>query len=509
MNDDGSLSRREMTTTVPTVLHRLFEQHFGTPPTSEEPVAADASQRRMLRLWGAGGEQAVGVLGPDADENRAFLSFTRTFTDLGLPVPRLYAVDEQAGAWLEEDLGRTTLFDLVLAARRAGTDGLPGELVEVYRRVLTLLPRFQVEGGRAVDYGVAYPRAAFDAQAMRWDLSYFKYHFLMLAHVPFHEDRLERDFAQLVDFLLETETDHFVYRDFQSRNIMVRDGHPAFLDYQGGRRGALQYDVASLLHDAKAGLGEELREELLDSYLTALETHLPVDRADFAAHYRGYVLLRTLQALGTYGYRGFYERKPRFLKSVAPRVTDLEGLLHSGFVDVDLPELETVLERVCASDRLRPPPPPEDGALHVHVGSFSYKRGYPRDRGGHGGGMVFDCRAVENPGRDPAYADLTGRDEPVIAFLESIPGASSFFTHAQALVDAQIEVYQARGFQALDVHFGCTGGQHRSVYFAEGLARHLADHFPDIHVHLEHAEADTWPRRARTAGDARVRSSRP
>jgi aminoglycoside/choline kinase family phosphotransferase len=489
-----------MSPPVPTVLHRLFEQHFQAPPTSEEPVAADASQRRMLRLQGANGETAVGVVGPDHDENRAFLSYTRTFLELGLPVPRLYAVDEQAGAWLEEDLGRTTLFDAVLTARAAGHQELPEPIVDLYRQVMRVLPRFQVEGGRAIDYGVAYPRADFDAQAMRWDLSYFKYHFLMLAHVPFHEDRLERDFARLVEFLLESDTDHFVYRDLQSRNIMVHEGRPAFLDYQGGRRGALQYDVASLLHDAKAGLGKALRDTLLDVYLEALADHLPVDRAHFAAHYRGYVLLRTLQALGTYGYRGFYERKPRFLKSVAPRVTDLEGLLASGFVDVDLPELRTVLGRVCASERLRPAPAADDGTLTVHVGSFSYKRGYPPDRGGHGGGMVFDCRGVENPGRDPAYARLSGRDAQVAAFLESVPAAAAFLAHAEALVDASVEVYRGRGFGSLDVHFGCTGGQHRSVYFAERLARHLEERFPDVRVDLVHAEAGAWPARVRTPG---------
>lgn len=492
MNGERGPARPEVTTPVPTVLHRLFEQHFEAPPASVEPVAADASGRTMLRLTGADGETAIGVVGPNHDENRAFLSFTRTFLDLGLPVPELYAVDEAAGAWLEEDLGRTTLFDAVLEARAGGGGALPEPVVALYRRIVAVLPRFQVEGGRAVDYGVAYPRADFDAQAMRWDLSYFKYHFLMLAHIPFHEDRLERDFVRLVDFLLETDTRHFVYRDFQSRNIMVRDGRPAFLDYQGGRRGALQYDVASLLHDAKAGLGDPLREVLLEAYLDALEAHLPVDREHFAAHYRGYVLLRTLQALGTYGYRGFYERKPRFLESVAPRVTDLERFLESGFVQVDLPELRAVLDRVCASEELRPPPAPDDGVLTVHVGSFSYKRGYPCDRGGHGGGMVFDCRAVDNPGRDPAYARLSGRDAPVISFLESVPGARSFLAHAEALVDAQVEVYQERGFQALDVHFGCTGGQHRSVYFAERLALHLRERYPDVRVRVDHSEAVSW-----------------
>jgi len=477
---------------VPTVLHRLFEQHFGSAPVATEAVAADASQRRMLRLETADGQTVVGVIGPDHDENRAFLSFTRTFHALGLPVPRLYAVDEAAGAWLEEDLGRTTLFDAVQDARADGDGAFPASLLPVYRQVVETLPRFQVEGGRAVDYDAAYPRASFDAQAMLWDLNYFKYHFLMLAHVPFHEDRLEADFRRLVEFLLRTDTEHFVYRDLQSRNVMVRDGRPYFLDYQGGRRGALQYDVASLLHDAKAGLTPGVREELLDAYLDALASHVEVDRERFRIHLRGYVLLRTLQALGTYGYRGFYERKPRFLRSVAPRVDDLEALLATGFVRVALPELHAVLERICASDRLRPAPAARDEPLTVHLGSFSYAQGYPPDRGGHGGGMVFDCRSVDNPGRDPALAGRTGRDPEVCAFLDASPAAEAFFRHACDLVDVQVGVWRERGFHAFDVHFGCTGGRHRSVYFAERLARHLRDRFPDVRVRLTHAEEATW-----------------
>lgn len=477
---------------TPDTLHRLFAQCFGADPVSSEPVAADASRRRMLRLTGPDGGTVVGVLGPDRDENRAFLSFSRTFRDLGLPVPEIYALDEEAGAWIEEDLGPLTLFDAVTKARAGNEAPFPSALVPVYRRVVEWLPRFQIGGGDAIDFSVAYPRADFDTQAMLWDLGQFKYHFLMLAHVPFHENRLERDFRRLVDFLLQAGTRHFVYRDLQSRNIMVRGGEPWFLDYQGGRRGALQYDVASLLHDAKVGLPDAIREDLLRAYLDALETHVEVDRAHFRTYLRGYVLLRALQALGTYGYRGFYERKPRFLKSVAPRVADVERLLASGFVEIYLPELRAVLEQVCASRRLRPPSAKPTDGLVVHVGSFSYRRGYPEDRGGHGGGLVFDCRAVENPGRDPAFADLTGRDPEVVSHLDGAAQARAFFENVRALVDAQVRTYLERGFNALDVHFGCTGGRHRSVYFAERLARHLEETFPTVRVHLRHAEDVTW-----------------
>jgi aminoglycoside/choline kinase family phosphotransferase len=255
-------------------------------------------------------------------------------------------VDEKAGIYLEEDLGETTLFDAVTQARRddPGAD-FPQAMLPVYRRIVELLPRFQVEGGKVIDYSLAYPRAAFDRQSILWDLNYFKYHFLKLAHIPFNEARLEKDFRRFATFLLAADTRHFLYRDFQSRNMMLRDGEPWFIDYQGGRRGALQYDVASLLYDPKVGMTETVREELLELYLTNLEQLLPVDRDRFRQHLRGYVLVRIMQAMGAYGYRGFYERKPRFLQSVPQAVRNIESMLETGFVSIELPELQLVFER--------------------------------------------------------------------------------------------------------------------------------------------------------------------
>jgi P-loop ATPase protein family/Phosphotransferase enzyme family len=365
----------------------------------------------------------------------------------------------------------------------------------VYRRVVEVLPRFQVEGGRAVDYSVAYPRAAFDRQSILWDLNYFKYHFLKLAHVPFNEARLEKDFKRLATFLLGADTRHFMYRDFQSRNIMLRDGEPWFIDYQGGRRGALQYDIASLLFDPKAAIPEALREQLLDHYLDALEEYLPVERERFREHFRGYVFVRIMQAMGAYGYRGFFERKTRFLQSVPPAIRNLERLLETGFVPVELPELRGVFERIVASQTLRRTPVHVPPGLTVQVGSFSYKNGYPDDSGGHGGGFVFDCRALHNPGRYAEYAGLCGCDEPVAKFLEEVPEVEDFWKHVRGLVDGQVNTYLTRGFTSLSVYFGCTGGQHRSVYMAERLARHLRRKFPQVNVVLAHREQARWPAR--------------
>jgi aminoglycoside/choline kinase family phosphotransferase len=479
------------------VFTRLFKEHFGKPPATILPLAADGSNRTMYRVVGDGHETAIGVIGPDHEENRAFLSFSRAFRGVGLPVPQIYGADESIGMYLEEDLGETTLFDALAASRRLEPDvDFPAAALPVYKRVVEVLPRFQVEGGRAVDYSVAYPRAAFDKQSILWDLNYFKYHFLKLAHVPFNEARLEDDFLRLTSFLLRADNRHFLYRDFQSRNIMLRDGEPWFIDYQGGRRGALQYDIASLLYDAKAAIPESVRDQILDHYLDALEEMQPVDRDLFREHYRGYVLVRIMQAMGAYGYRGFFERKPRFLQSVPPAVDNIERLLRTGLLAIELPELRGVFERICASETLRHKPVRPAPGLTVNVGSFSYKHGYPEDQAGHGGGFVFDCRALHNPGRYAEYVELCGCDAPVTEFLERVPEVDEFWTSVRTLVDNQVRTYLKRGFDSLSVHFGCTGGQHRSVYFAERLARHLNAHFPEINVHLAHREEARWPGRA-------------
>ena len=471
---------------------RLFEEHFGTEPTAVLEVSADGSNRRYYRLVGPAMETAIGSAGTDREENRAFISFSRAFRGAGMNVPDIYGYDEEAGVWLQEDLGETTLFDALVHARQRDTAVFPRSMEKVYGRVLEELPRLQVEGGRIIDFGMAYPRSAFDKQSIRWDLNYFKYHFLKLAHVPFSEQRLEQDFGTLTWFLLQAPTEHFLYRDFQSRNIMLREGEPWFVDYQGGRRGALQYDVASLLYDAKAAIPEDVRERLLAHYLDALEGHLAVDREEFTRHYRAYVVVRILQALGAYGYRGFYERKPRFLQSVPYAARNIEGILARG-LPLELPELERVLRHIV--ERWAEVPDPEDrtDGLTVRIASFSYRKGYPDDTGGHGGGFVFDCRAIPNPGRESTFRDLCGKDEPVVRYLEGREEASAFWRSVRSLVDAQVEEYLRRGFSSLSVSFGCTGGQHRSVYMAERLARHVKATFPDIRVAVRHREEKDWP----------------
>ncbi len=406
-------------------------------------------------------------------------------------MPDVYGYDEAASVWLQEDLGDTTLFDALVQARARDPGEFPPAMESIYRRVLTDLPRFQVEGGRRIDFGAAYPRDAFDEQSIRWDLNYFKYHFLKLAHIPFSEQLLEHDFDALTGFLLRADASHFLYRDFQSRNIMLREGSPWFIDFQGGRRGALHYDVASLLYDAKADLPMAVRGRLLDHYLDALAGHVAVDAASFRELFQGFVVVRVLQALGAYGYRGFYERKPRFLQSVPHAARNLGELVEDG-LPVSTPELEAVFRRIVERYAGYTEDEQEAG-LTVRVISFSYRRGYPQDSSGHGGGFVFDCRALPNPGRHLRYSDRSGLDESVIQYIEAREESHAFWRGVQQMVDAQVEEYLRRGFSSLTVSFGCTGGQHRSVYMAERLAAHLQTRFPQVHVRLSHRERDSWP----------------
>src|SRR5580700_1243141 len=453
------------------VLKNLFEQHFHAPVDRVHPLQGElgGSGRKIIRL-SAGPRTAIGILYNVREENAAFLAFSKHFRRHHLPVPEIYAEDLAQGAYLEEDLGDTTLFEFLSKNRQGGS--IAPQVVDAYRKVVAVLPRFQVEASRDLDYSICYPIASFDRQSIAWDLNYFKYYFLRLAGIPFSELALEDDFGRLTEFLLGAPRDYFLYRDFQSRNIMLRDGQPYFVDYQGGRKGALQYDVASLLYDAKADLPPELRQQLVYDYLRALENFIPVDREAFLRYYYAYVFVRIMQALGAYGFRGFYERKAHFLQSVPYALKNLRWLLHQVKLPIALPTLMEAFNSMLASEKLQRLAIEAEN-LTVRIFSFSFHRGWPKDESGHGGGFVFDGRSLPNPGREERFKSLTGRDAPVIDYLNQQESVHQFMASAMSLVDASVSEYQRRGFKSLMVSFGCTGGQHRSVYLAEQLAKRL------------------------------------
>lgn len=464
------------------VLKQLFERHFNQPVERVQPLQGQlgGSGRKIIRFFNAH-TTAIGIQYNVREENVAFIEFSRHFRRHGLPVPEIYAEDLNHGAYLEEDLGDTTLFEFLSENRDGG--GVAPAATDAYYKVVELLPRFQIEAARDLNYKVCYPRSSFDRQSISWDLNYFKYYFLKLAGIPFNEQDLEHDFRRLTTFLLNADRDYFLYRDFQSRNIMLRQGEPFFVDYQGGRKGALQYDIASLLYDAKADLPPELRQQVLERYLDTVERLVPVDREKFIQYYYAFVYIRIMQAMGTYGFRGFYERKVHFLQSVPYALKNIRWLLHNVDLPIRLPALMGAFENMLRSEKLQSMAS-ESENLTVRIFSFSFHQSQPRDDTGHGGGFVFDARGLPNPGREQHFKELSGKDAPVIEYLEREKSVHSFLANVISLVDSTVGDYQRRGFKSLMVSFGCTGGQHRSVYLAEQLADHLRRN--GVEVAVEH-----------------------
>jgi aminoglycoside/choline kinase family phosphotransferase len=474
------------------VLKTLFAQHFHAPPERVLPLQGElgASGRKIIRLANEK-DRAIGVLYNVREENAAFLAFSKHFRRHGLPVPEIYAEDLANGAYLEEDFGDTTLFEF-LSKNRSGPDIAP-QAIEAYRKVVGVLPRFQVEAGRDLDYSVCYPNPSFDRQSIAWDLNYFKYYFLRLAGILFNEQALEDDFSRLTEFLLAAPRDYFLYRDFQSRNIMLRNGDPYFVDYQGGRKGALQYDIASLMYDAKADLPPELRQQLLDHYLDRLSSFIPLDREAFLRHYYAYVYIRVMQALGAYGFRGFYERRVHFLQSVPYALKNLRWLLHNVRLPIPLPALMNAFKDMLSSEKLQSLATDADN-LVVRIFSFSFHHSLPADETGNGGGFIFDGRSLPNPGREERFKTLTGKDAPVIDYLNQQETVHQFLASVYSLVDSSLANYQQRGFKNLMVSFGCTGGQHRSVFLAEQLAKRLRSR-NGLEVVVRHLELEKLGKR--------------
>lgn len=461
------------------VLKELYQKYTGHEPAQVLEMPASGSNRRYFRL--AGDPSLIGVIGELYEENRAFLYMDKHFAAKGLPVPKVLIQSDDSMAYLQEDLGDTILYNAIEKGRK--TRVFSEEEKQLLAKTLRKLVRFQFVGADGMDFNYCYPAAQFDSRSIFWDLNYFKYCFLKATGLDFNEDKLEDDFQRLADVLLRSNSATFMYRDFQSRNVMIKDGEPWFIDFQGGRKGPFFYDVASFLWQAKANFPDSLRRELLKEYLDELRKYKFVDDEYFYSQLRQFVLFRTLQVLGAYGFRGYFEKKPHFMQSVPFAINNLRNLLHKPFVEY--PYLNQLLNNLVNmsqfTDEL------QKHMLTVKVMSFAYKKGIPNDASGNGGGFVFDCRAVNNPGKYERYKPFTGLDQPVIKFIEDDGGMATFLSHAYALVDASVKRYMERGFTNLMVCFGCTGGQHRSVYGAQHMAEHIHQKF-NVKVELVHRE---------------------
>ncbi|MBQ9313109.1 MAG: phosphotransferase [Bacteroidales bacterium] len=454
----------------------LFVKTFDSKPNDIVKISADGSNRRYYRCVSEE-HQCIAAYNEDRKENEAFISYAIQLKNNEINVPELYAVDMDKGIYLQEDLGDETLFSYLQKHNEK-------DVLHYYEKVVEYLPKIQTV--QNFDYSKAYPRKKFDEQSIQWDLSYFKYYFLKLADIPFDEQSLENDFKTLENYLLSCETEYFLYRDFQSRNIMLKDEDVFFIDFQGARKGALQYDIASLLYDAKANLSTETREHLFHLYIQSLKNYLTFDEKDFTEHYYAYIYIRIMQAMGAYGYRGFFQKKEHFLKSIPFALKNIEYLENNITLPIDIPELHKVFVRLIQSKKLQSLDKPKH-QLTVNIKSFSYKKGYPHDLSGNGGGFVFDCRALPNPGREERFKQLTGMDKEVKDFLSQKEEVAFFLQNVENLVMQSVRNYLQRGFTNLSVYFGCTGGQHRSVYSAEYLSEKLSQ-IPDLKIIVEHIE---------------------
>ena len=446
----------------------LYKEWAGVALQSAVRLTGDGSNRVYYRLSSAEGS-VIGAVGTSAEENRAFVALADAFEKSGVAAPKILAVSDDCRCYLQEDLGDVSLYASLQGARDASCFG--EDDTALLCRTIAQLPHIQFRVPQHFDFSLCYPVSEFNERTVMWDLNYFKYCFLKGVGVEFNESVLEDEFDRMAAMLLSDNDNVFLYRDFQSRNVMLKDGAPCFIDFQGGRRGPIYYDVASFVGQARAKYTPEVVEAMLGAYLDALKEYKDVDKAHFGQMLVLFRIFRLLQNLGTYGYRGLFERKKAFVESIPAALFQLSQLLAE--VDI-LPYLRSVVAEV---SRLPMFVREERKELTVDVMSFSYKRGIPDDHSGNGGGFVFDCRAIHNPGRYEPYKKLTGMDEPVIKFLETESNIADFLENAYAMVDNMVDTYLKRGFTHIQVCCGCTGGQHRSVYSAEHIARHVADKF--------------------------------
>jgi len=493
-------------------LTSLYRELYGNEPNCITPITGSGSPRQYFRLSGNTDTtpSVIGVIGTSLQENEAFIGLTQHFYNNQLSVPTILAISSDRMAYLQSDLGQTSLYDAISEGRKNGGCYSSHE-IELLRATISALPSMQIKGAKGLDTSLCYPTPRMDAQSVLFDLNYFKYCFLkFLSGLDFNEIELQRDFETLCNdicSLIDESTPTLILRDCQARNIMLVDheGHaePYFIDYQGCRLGPVEYDLASFLWQSSARYSQDLREELIEVYLKALNSLLPTNPTVLHQRLQLMVLFRLLQVLGAYGFRGYHEHKTYFLQSIPPAIVNLEQVLSQGSSD-PYPYLKEILLKVVSiiksqqaaiADCLTPTQPKKDAEpLTVTIWSFSFKRGIPEDPSGNGGGYVFDCRSTHNPGKYEPYKKINGLNASVIQFLEEDGEILAFLEHVYPLAQHHVERFISRGFTSLTFCFGCTGGQHRSVYSAQHLAERLRNLYPQIRIHLIHREQkiDTW-----------------
>lgn len=475
-------------------IKNLYKDWKGIEPSSVDVLQQSGSERRYFRIHEKKGS-VIGTYGANIKENETFIYFSKQFKEKKLAVPEIFAVSADKQFYLQQDFGDVSLL------HHLERDGFSDSVYNLFKKSLEALAELQVKGDAGLDYNKCLTNQVFGKEAIMADLLYFKYYFLDALRKPYDKQKLIADFEALSTYLTHTEYKYFMFRDFQSRNILITSslekklgGEAHFIDYQGGMKGAPQYDVASMLWQARANLPEEWKENLLTDYMNCFEKIIgePIDRNIFHSQYNGYVLIRLLQVLGAYGFRGLFERKAQFLTSIPLALNNLKEFFQKNSLGISVPEFRKVLD-LCVSDEIiqqfTPVQATIDTPLVVKICSFSYKKGLPIDDTDNGGGFVFDCRGILNPGRIEKFKTQTGRDKEVKDYLEQQTKMTDFLNSAFDIVDITVEDYIKRNFGSLMVSFGCTGGQHRSVYAADALARHLKNKFK-VKIELTHKVQD-------------------
>ncbi len=472
-------------------IKELLQQYSNNPVSRIEKIPQSGSDRIYFRVYCSDEKTFIATYSNNIKENDAFIYFSKHFKKIGAPVPEIYAVNKEHNIYIQEDFGDESLLHVL---ELNGQDEVSFSL---FKKSLKALAHLQINGDKNLDYAQCITSKEFGQQAILSDLLYFKYYFLDTLKIPYDKEKLIQDFEAISIYLAHVDHKYFMFRDFQSRNVMVHHNDIHFIDYQGGMKGALQYDVASLLWQAKANLSDEWKEQLLHYYMDCVEEQMSktIDRTIFTNQYNGYVLIRLLQVLGAYGFRGLFERKAHFLTSIPLALQNLKWFLNNKKIGISFLTFENLLKLVVADDTIKQfetTKAAENSPLLVKIKSFSYlKNGYPKDESKNGGGFVFDCRGILNPGRIEEYKTQTGQDKPVKDFLEQQTLMPKFLNSIYDIVDIAVEDYIKRGFESLEINFGCTGGQHRSVYAAEAVTRHLRNKFA-VKTVLTHLNNENW-----------------
>ena len=458
-------------------------ENLGEKALEINAMPSSGSSRRYFRVK-TDKRYLIGAFNLNIEENDAFFSFSKHFHECGLPVPEVLAISPEKDVYIQTDLGDDTLFSHVENCLK--NDKFDDETIELYKKSLDKLVDFQVIGHKGLDYSKAFPTPEFDEMSIMQDLNYFKYCFLKeQEEISFNETRLDADFQRLAKYILDAPSDFFMYRDFQSRNIMIVNNEPYFIDYQGGRKGPLQYDVVSLLYQVKARIPEEIRAQLINYYKQRISSEKSSLVESFDKYFPAFVLLRLLQVLGAYGFRGLIQKKLHFMQSIPYAIREIMKACNNWSLPFELPELQTVIKQFGVLLMKYESFEPE--RLTITVNSFSFKNGgVPYDKSGNGGGYVFDCRALPNPGRYVEFKQKTGEDVEVQEFMDDKPDTHYFLQNVQMLVFQSIDNYLERGFKNLQINFGCTGGQHRSVFFAQTIGRMIHENYPMVRVEINH-----------------------